>query len=82
MAKTVSLRDANQNFAKYIREVEAGEEIAVTRRGEVVAKIVPAKPVHRTLTPEQEEALRGLERFWKSGYRSEGPWTRDDLHER
>jgi prevent-host-death family protein len=82
MAKTVTLRDANQNFAKYIREVEAGEEIAVTRRGEVVAKIVPAKPALRVLTPEQEEALRGLERFWNAGHRSDRQWTRDELHDR
>jgi prevent-host-death family protein len=33
MAKTVTLRDANQQFARCIREVEAGEEFVVTRNG-------------------------------------------------
>ena len=82
MTKTVSLRDANQNFAKYVREVEAGEEIVVTRRGEAVAKIVPVRPIGKTLSPQQEEALRGLEAFWRAGHRSDRPWTRDELHER
>lgn len=82
MAKTVSLRDANQNFAKYIREAEAGEEILVTRRGEPVAKIVPARPAERVLSPAQVKALRGLEALWRAGHRSDRAWTRDELHER
>jgi prevent-host-death family protein len=82
MTKTVTLRDANQNFAKYVREAEGGEEIVVTRRGEPVAMIVPAKPANRVLTPTQLEALRGLEKFWRAGHRSDRPWTRDELHER
>jgi prevent-host-death family protein len=82
MAKTVSLRDANQNFAKYIREVEAGEEIAITRRGAIVAKIVPVPGRRRVLTPQQEQALKELLEFANKGYRSDRPWTRDELHER
>jgi len=82
MTKTVSLRDANQNFAKYIREVEGGEEIVVTKRGEAVARIVPVRGKPRVLTPEQEAALRSLMEFSNKGYRSDLPWTRDELHER
>ena len=82
MTKTVTLRDANQNFAKYIREVEAGEEFVVTRRGEMVAKIVPVSGKRRVLTPEQQQALKELLEFAKKGYRSDRPWTRDELHER
>ena len=35
--KTLTLRDANQSFARCIREVEAGEEIVITRNGTPVA---------------------------------------------
>jgi prevent-host-death family protein len=41
MAKTVTLRDANQQFARCIREVEAGEEFVITRNGNPVARLVP-----------------------------------------
>ena len=33
MATKISLRDANQRFAKLVREVESGREFVVTRRG-------------------------------------------------
>ena len=57
MSKTVTLRDANQNFAKYVREVQAGEEIVITRRGEPVAKLLPVSR-KRVLTPEGSIAAR------------------------
>ena len=33
MTKTVTLREANQSFARCIREVEGGEEFVITRNG-------------------------------------------------
>jgi prevent-host-death family protein len=41
MTKTLTLRDANQTFARCIREVEAGEEIVITRNGTPVARLSP-----------------------------------------
>jgi prevent-host-death family protein len=83
MARQVSLRDANQGFARLIREVERGEEIVVTRRGQPVARIVPAAPVKRKLTPEQEAAWQRILDAAKDGY-TVGDWkfNRDELHER
>ena len=70
MSKTITLREANQAFARCIREVEAGEEITITRRGEPVARIVPARR-NRVLTPEQEAALertrKRMEKGWHLG---------------
>jgi prevent-host-death family protein len=66
MSKTVTLRDANQNFAKYVREVEAGEEIVITRRGEPVAKL-SAVSGRRVLTPEQEAALERTRKRKRAG---------------
>ena len=82
MSKTVTLRDANQNFAKYVRQVEAGEEIIITRRGEPVARLSPVS-AKRVLTPEQEAALertrKRLEKGWPLGI---GKIDRDSLYDR
>jgi prevent-host-death family protein len=83
MAKTITLRAANQGFARCIRDVEAGEEYVVTRNGAPVARIVPVSGAKRVLTPEQElarERLRArMEKGWPIGA---GPLDRDKLHER
>jgi len=80
--KTISLRDANQSFARCVRAVEAGEEFTITRNGVPVARLVPAS-ARRTLTPAQEAALaRSLARAaegWDVGMDS---FDRDALHER
>ena len=67
MAKTITLREANQAFSRVVREVEAGEEFTITRNGEPVARLVPARR-DRVLTPEQLAALertrKGMEKGW------------------
>jgi prevent-host-death family protein len=42
MTNTIGLREANQQFARCVREVEAGEEFVITRDGKPVARLVPA----------------------------------------
>ena len=37
----VGLREMNQQFADYIRKVEQGTEIVVTRRGKAIALVTP-----------------------------------------
>jgi prevent-host-death family protein len=80
--KTMTLRDANQSFARCIREVEAGEEIVITRNGTPVARLSPIS-AHRVLTAEQQAALERLnaamERGWPIGAER---IDRDALHER
>ena len=44
MTKTLTLRDANQSFARCIREVEAGEEFVITRNGTPVARLTAIEP--------------------------------------
>lgn len=82
MPKTVTLRDANQNFAKYVREVESGEEIVVTRRGQPVIKLVPASG-KRVLTPDQEAALERTRKRLEKGW-DLGDWKvpRDEINDR
>jgi prevent-host-death family protein len=82
MSKTVTLREANQTFARCVREVEAGEEFVITRNGKPVARLMPVGG-RRVLTPQQEAAWQRLrvamEQGWDIGA---GPLDRDALHER
>ena len=81
MSKIISLREANQAFARCIREVEAGEEYVITRRGQPVARLVRVQR-GRVLTPEQEKARAGalaiMEKGWPIGA---GPLNRDELYD-
>jgi prevent-host-death family protein len=40
--KSTTVRELRNNYSKVLRWVARGEEVEVTRRGEVVAKVVPA----------------------------------------
>ncbi len=67
MTKTLTLRDANQTFARCIREVEAGEEIIITRNGTPVARISPVNQ-RRVLTPKQQAAFDRLNVAMETGW--------------
>lgn len=81
MSKTITLREANQAFSRCVREVEAGEEITITRKGRPVARLVPVGG-KRVLTPEQQVArARALARM-KKGWRLGGErFNRDELYD-
>jgi prevent-host-death family protein len=83
MQRSVSAREANQQFSRILREVEAGAEVVVTRRGQPVARIVPAqRPGERQLTPEQEAAhARSMERLRKGWDLGGGKFDRDELYD-
>jgi prevent-host-death family protein len=83
MDKEIALRDANQQFARYVRAVEAGESFVITRRGKPVARLVPVEPGKRILTPEQQAARqRALERMLKGWDLGGYKFSRDELYER
>lgn len=78
----MTLREANQAFSRCIREVEAGEEITITRRGEPVARIVPVRKGKRVLTPEQEAARARLTERMEKGWHLGGlRINRDELYD-
>lgn len=81
-SRTITLRDANQNFAKLIREVQGGEEFVITRRGEPVAKLSPVS-AKRVLTPEQRTARQRLLTRMRKGW-DLGDWKvpREKIYER
>ncbi len=44
----IGVRELRQNASKYLARVEAGEELTVTMRGRVVARLVPVTTTDRT----------------------------------
>jgi prevent-host-death family protein len=82
MTKTLTLRDANQSFARCIRDVEAGEEFVITRNGTPVARLSPIRR-HRVLTATQQAAWERTQARMQAGWDiGAGPFDRDALHER
>jgi prevent-host-death family protein len=78
----IPLRQAHQEFSRWVRQVEAGAEIVVTRRGQPVARLVPISS-QQILSSEQQAALRRVEERMRHGYRLGGQAPRrDDLHDR
>ena len=67
MELRVNLRDVNQHFSRYVKAVEGGDVVVITRRGKPVARLV-AEPAVRELSPDQIRAReRSLKRLGK-GY--------------
>jgi len=82
MTKTLTLREANQTFARCIRAVEAGEDFVITRNGMPVAKLTPVS-TRRVLSPAQQKALAELTEGMNKGWHLGGEkFDRDTLHER
>jgi len=52
------IRDLKDNLSRYIRKVEAGQRIAVTAHGRVVAEIVP--PGHGTRAAQRSRLDAGV----------------------
>ena len=47
--KNIGIKEARQNLPGLIDQVEAGEEIMITRQGKAVAKLIPAPVIQRKL---------------------------------
>jgi antitoxin (DNA-binding transcriptional repressor) of toxin-antitoxin stability system len=61
MSEMVGLRELRHNATEYVRRAEAGERIAVTDRGRIVAEIGPPQdPANlRTVLASKGELVRG-----------------------
>lgn len=59
--KTTTVRELRNNYAKVLKWVSKGEEVEVTRRGKVVAKVVPVATASPTSVDwAQSAALKSL----------------------
>lgn len=77
----VTAREANQQFARLLRQVAQGKEFVVTLRGRPVARLAPvAEDGTRVPTPEQEAAWRMILSMARP--LGIGRLDRDELHER
>jgi prevent-host-death family protein len=62
---SVGAFEAKTHFAQLLQHVERGEEITITRRGKVVARLVPAGTL-----PDRDAALAAFRRLRKRARRS------------
>jgi prevent-host-death family protein len=58
--KTIGIRELKKHLSESLREVQAGEIIEVTNRGQVIARVVPVKP-HRHNSEAVRAALADLD---------------------
>lgn len=82
MSLQVGLREANQHLPDYIKLVEKGEEILITRHGKPVAKLIG---VHqkKSLSQTQKVALKRTIARMRAGFKyDEKTFNREDLYDR
>ncbi len=59
--KRASVREVQHGLARILDQVSEGQEIVVTRRGKVVARIVPSLPSRKPLAwPDSAARLKRL----------------------
>lgn len=77
----VTLRELNQHVSRYLKAVEGGEALIVTKRGKRIARIVPETDAvdERRNDPAYKALCEVLDRPGHLGGRD---WRREDLHER
>ena len=67
MELRVNLREANQHLSRYVKAVEAGDVVVITRRGKPVARLIP-EPATRELSPDQVQARERTRKRLEKGY--------------
>ena len=80
--RTVSAREANQQFSKLLEAAVGGEEVTITRRGVPVAKLVPVCGVNAESERERRKA-EALAWFKRGGLKGGvvADWTREELYD-
>jgi len=63
--RTVGLFEAKQKLSELVERASEGEQIGITRRGKLVAVIVPAKA-----KPDVQQVFADIERIRKQANRS------------
>ena len=80
--RTVSAREANQQFSKILEAAAGGEEVTITRRGVPVAKLVPVPREDAEAAAERERRKAEALAFFEKGVDigEPVPWTRDEIY--
>ena len=69
--KTASVREVQHNLAAVLEMVSGGQEIAVTKRGRVIARIVPAR--RKTGPVKWPDSAARMKRLGKDAARGTPP---------
>ncbi len=80
--RSITVRDANQNFSKLLAEVEQGETVLITKNGRTVAELRPRADDPRA-DPEWRERfdqMMALMRTWPDRGYEVGTITEDDKY--
>lgn len=80
--KTVSARQANQEFSRLLSRAERGEEILITKRNRPVALLSPYRLP--AMTAERKKAIQHAIRVMQRGLRWGAAlprFTRDEMHD-
>ncbi|HST66203.1 MAG TPA: type II toxin-antitoxin system prevent-host-death family antitoxin [Mycobacteriales bacterium] len=54
--ETIGVRELRQNASRYLRLVKAGQRVAVTERGELIAYLIPANEKPPSILDQLEAA--------------------------
>jgi prevent-host-death family protein len=82
MTQYASLREVNQNLSHYVKLVEKGEEVIITRRGQPVARLAAVETANK-LSEEQRLARERTQHRMQRGYSlGGGQFDRNASHER
>jgi prevent-host-death family protein len=66
--REIRASDVRKSLGQLLDRVEAGEEVAITRRGRVVARMVPPRPaVDRERARQAVAAIRAMSKGVKLG---------------
>jgi prevent-host-death family protein len=79
----VGAREANQRFSHFLREVEEGNEVVITRNGKEVARLVPSEAPDDNKV--RQRAIEKMIAMMKKGLGTSKlgrRLTRDEMHER
>ena len=80
--KQVTAREANQQFAKILSAVEAGEQVVISKHGKPVAVMSPYRPAPDA---ERQAAVERMIASMDEPVELGAPFrtfTRDEMHER
>jgi antitoxin (DNA-binding transcriptional repressor) of toxin-antitoxin stability system len=78
---STGIRELKDNLSRYVRRIEAGERMAITAHGRVVAELVPPGPESRTGRPNRRQELvaAGVIRLGLEPGRSPDEWPDIEL---
>lgn len=84
--QTISVREANQNFSKYLSLVEAGQEFVIAKRGKPVACLKIAMRPADTKDHQAHELALARQKWMSivssfSGSDIHGPFQRDEAYD-